>query len=58
MDLGFDGSEEGFVLHQIEGFGEYPKRRQVYDCKIGVDLDVVRSIENVYRCLERGDIKE
>ncbi|KAH0851314.1 hypothetical protein HID58_094832, partial [Brassica napus] len=58
VDLGFDGSEEGFVLHQIEGFGEYPKRRQVYDCKIGVDLDVVRSIENVYRCLERGDIKE
>ncbi|KAF2610152.1 hypothetical protein F2Q70_00013079 [Brassica cretica] len=58
VDLGFDGSEEGFVLHQIEGFGEYPKRRQIYDCKIGVDLDVVRSIENVYRCLERGDRKE
>ena len=22
VDLGFDGSQEGFVLHQIEGFGE------------------------------------
>ncbi|KAL0835764.1 hypothetical protein Bca101_087653 [Brassica carinata] len=58
VDLGFDGSQEGFVLHQIEGFGEYPKGRQNYDCKIGVDLDVVRSIEKVYRTLERGDMED
>ncbi|KAL0816276.1 hypothetical protein Bca101_072720 [Brassica carinata] len=58
VDLGFDGSQERFVLHQIEGFGEYPKRRQIYDCKIGVDLDVVRSIEKVYRTLERGDMED
>ncbi|CAN6854850.1 unnamed protein product, partial [Brassica oleracea] len=38
VDLGFDGSQEGFVIHQIEGFGEYPKRRQIYDCEIGVNL--------------------
>ncbi|XP_013619797.1 PREDICTED: uncharacterized protein LOC106326343 [Brassica oleracea var. oleracea] len=58
VDLGFDGSQEGFVIHQIEGFGEYPKRRQIYDCEIGVDLDVVWSIEKVYRTLERGDMEE
>ncbi|KAH0926473.1 LOW QUALITY PROTEIN: hypothetical protein HID58_018729, partial [Brassica napus] len=38
-DIGFNGSQEGFVLHQIEGFGEYPKRRQINEsCGFEVNL--------------------